>query len=284
MKAILGVLTLLSFLSVFPSCTRIDAGHTGIIVELYSSTKGVQDVTESTGMIWYNPFTTDVQEWPLYVQNALYTADQREESPDNEEFRITTKDGLVASFDVSLNYRLDPSKVPAIFKKYRKAPDILSKTVLRNYMRDGFNRAASTYTAEQLYENRTRFQNEADHHIRNLLQTEGFIVEQVVLLNEIRLPASVVQNINDKVNAIQIANKKGQEVLQQKYEADKKIEIARGDSARIIITAKAQAKANELVNSTLTQQLIQNKFIDVWDGKLPVYGQVPQLFKNITGN
>jgi hypothetical protein len=27
--------------------------------------------------------------------------------------------------------------------------------------------------------------------------------------------------------------------------------------------------------------LIQQQFIEKWDGKLPVYGQVPQLFKGI---
>lgn len=41
----------------FSSCERIDAGHEGILVELYGSDKGVNDVSLVTGMVTYNPFT-----------------------------------------------------------------------------------------------------------------------------------------------------------------------------------------------------------------------------------
>lgn len=34
------------------SCTRIDAGHEGIKVNLYGSNKGVDNVELCTGMVW----------------------------------------------------------------------------------------------------------------------------------------------------------------------------------------------------------------------------------------
>lgn len=40
------------------SCSeRIDAGSEGILVNLYGSDKGVDDVSLVTGRVWYNPFT-----------------------------------------------------------------------------------------------------------------------------------------------------------------------------------------------------------------------------------
>ena len=40
-------------------------------------------------------------------------------------------------------------------------------------------------------------------------------------------------------------------------------------------------KLNKLKQQTITPLLIQLEYINKWDGKLPVYGQVPQMFKNI---
>jgi hypothetical protein len=50
----------------------------------------------------------------------------------------------------------------------------------------------------------------------------------------------------------------------------------------LIIQAKAEAEANRLRQQSLTELLVQQQFIEKWDGKLPVYGTAPALIKNIT--
>jgi regulator of protease activity HflC (stomatin/prohibitin superfamily) len=262
------------------SCKRIDAGHVGLIVKLYGSEKGVQDVTEVTGMVWYNPFTTEVYQFPTFVQNVVFTKDATEGSPANEEFRVTTKDGLVVTFDVSMNYRVDPNKVAAIFKKYRKPLRDLDHSIMRNYMRDAYNRVSSLYSAEELYSNKSKFQTQAEDFIKKHLGAEGFIVEQVVFLNELRLPPTVVENINAKINASQIAAKKEQEIFQERAEAQKAVEKARGDSASrvleaeskaraILAEAKAQAEANQLLTKSLSPALIEYEKVRKWNGQNP---------------
>ncbi|MGD1839952.1 MAG: SPFH domain-containing protein [Thermonemataceae bacterium] len=253
------------------SCTRIDAGHVGLVVKLYGSSKGVQDVTEVTGMVWYNPVTTEIYEFPTFVQNAVFTANPQEGSRANEEFRVTTKDGLIVSFDVSMNYRVNPTKVVSIFKKYRKPLDQLDKTVIRNYMRDAYNRVSGKYTAEQLYENKITFQNDSEEKIKKTLEREGFIVEQVVLLNELRLPQAVVDNINAKINARQIALKKEQEVAQEKAEAQKEVEKAKGYAEAVRIKAEAEANANRVVAESLSPNLIEYEKVKKWNGQNPTY-------------
>ena len=59
------------------SCERIDAGHVGVKVNLYGSGKGVDDVTECTGVVFYNPLSTKIYEFPTYIQHKEYkkTAD-----------------------------------------------------------------------------------------------------------------------------------------------------------------------------------------------------------------
>ena len=43
---------LIAFIITLSSCTRIDAGHEGIKVNLYGSNKGVDNVELCTGMVW----------------------------------------------------------------------------------------------------------------------------------------------------------------------------------------------------------------------------------------
>jgi len=71
--AVSAVLSLVFILVMFNSCNeRIDAGYEGILVKMYGSEKGVQDVSLVTGRVWYNPLTESVYEFPTYVQTINY--------------------------------------------------------------------------------------------------------------------------------------------------------------------------------------------------------------------
>ncbi|WP_448530341.1 SPFH domain-containing protein [Raineya sp.] len=271
-KIVVSVAVIVLIITIISSaCKRIDAGHVGLVVKLYGSERGVQDVTEATGWVWYNPFTTQIYEFPTFVQNVVFTRDATEGSRSNEEFRVTTKDGLVVSFDVSMNYRVAPNKAAEIFRKYRKPLEELDKTVMRNYMREAYNKVSGKYTAEQLYENKIQFQNESEAEIKGFLEKEGFVVEQVVLLNELRLPQGVVDNINAKINARQIALKKEQEVAQERAEAQKEVEKAKGYAEAMRIRAEAEAEYNRKLAESISTNLIEYEKIKKWNGQTPQY-------------
>lgn len=279
-KVFFGMVALVLLMS---SCgyERIDAGHEGIKVDLYGSDKGVQEVTAVTGAVWYNSITTEVHEVPTFVQNAVYTRKDTDDSEGNEEFRVTTSNGLVVSFDVSINYYTPAESVVGIFKKYRKPVADLEKTIVKNYLRDAFNSTAATYTASELYEKRNQFQTESEKAIKDILEPEGFVIEQVVLLNELRLPQSVVKNIEAKVNATQMALRKQEELAQATADAQKKVAEAQGKADAMRIHADAERYAFEQKKKALTSLLVQQQMIDKWNGKLPVYGEVPTLFRNV---
>ncbi len=260
---------------------RIDAGYAGIRVNLYGNDKGVDDVAEVAGAVWYNPITTQIFETPLFVQNAVFTKDVTEGSYSNEEVRVTTNDGLVVSMDVSINYRVAQNKAVDIFKKYRKSLQEVTKTILRNYLRDAYNRSANHFTAEGIYTQKNKFIEKADSAFKADLSEEGFVVEKVVLLNELRLPEKIKAAIDRKIEANQIAEQKKNELEQARADANKKIETARGLAEALRIQADAERYAYEQKQKALTKLLIQQQFIEKWDGKLPVYGEVPQLFNDI---
>jgi uncharacterized membrane protein YqiK len=66
-------------------------------------------------------------------------------------------------------------------------------------------------------------------------------------------------------------------------EAQAKVRILNADAyaEATIKEAKADAEANRLKQQTITPLLISMQMAEKWNGVLPVYGQVPQLFKTI---
>ena len=63
---------------------------------------------------------------------------------------------------------------------------------------------------------------------------------------------------------------------------DKKgITISEAQAKKLLVQAEAEKKANELKQSSLTPLLIQQQFIEKWDGRSHLYGNTPILFKNV---
>lgn len=268
---------------VLPKCyERIEAGYAGIRENLYGSDRGVDDVTEVSGMVWYNPLLTRIHKFPKFIQNIVFTRDNDEGSVGNEEVRVTTNDGLIVTLDVAVNYQIDETKVVDIFVKYRKPLGEISKTIVRNEVRNAYNKAANTYTAEEIYTKKTEFINKAEALFKQELEKEGFLIDNVILLNELRLPDNIKVAIDRKIEAKQIAEMKKNELEQSKADAMKKVEQSRGEAEAMKIQADAERYAFEQKEKALTKLLVQQQMIEKWDGKLPVYGEVPTLFQDVT--
>ncbi|RYZ77332.1 MAG: SPFH domain-containing protein, partial [Proteobacteria bacterium] len=150
----------------FNSCNeRIDAGYEGILVKLYGSEKGVQDVSLVTGRVWYNPFTENVYEFPTYVQTINYAA-----------FTVNAKDGSVFSVDPTLSFKVRDGQSPVIFKKYRKDIREITETTLFNYIKDAFRIEFNKYSTDSIISNREKFENSIQTNMGELLKKEGFIL------------------------------------------------------------------------------------------------------------
>ena len=108
---------------------------------------------------------------------------------------------------------------------------------------------------------------------------EGFIVNQFT--SNLVYPETFKQAIEAKNNAVQAALRAENEVKTAEAQAKIKVATAEGNAQALLTSAKAEAEANRMKQQTLTPLLIQLEFVQKWDGKLPVYGQVPQLFKNL---
>jgi len=266
--AVLGFFTL-TFL--FFSCERIDAGHVGVKVNQYGDNKGVSDVVEVTGMVFFNPITHSIYEFPTFIQHKEYTGEN--------SFVVNSKDGSEFHVSPIINYSVQREKVPQIFAKYRRSLDQIEEGFLKTAVFDAFRLATNVYTADELISNRQKFEIEVRRILDGELGKEGFVITQFT--SNLLYPETFKKAIEAKNNAVQGALMAENKVKQAEAEAKIKVATAQGNAQAMLTSAKAEAEANSLKQKTITPMLLQLEWINKWDGKLPVYGTAPQLYKGM---
>ena len=259
-KVILVLLGLV-FASLFliNSCERIDAGHVGVKVDMYGSGKGVNDVTECTGVVFYNPITTKIYEFPTFIQHKEYK--------DDNSFVVNSKDGSEFSVSPIMNYSVQREKVPTIFAKYRRSLEEIEEGFLKTAVYDAFRLATNKYTADGLIGNREVFEVEVRRLLEGQLLKEGFVINQFT--SNLVYPDSFKKAINAKNNAVQSALMAENKVKQAEAEAKIKVATANGNAEALLANARAEAESNRLRQQTLTPMLLQQQWIEKWKGQVP---------------
>lgn len=253
-KIFIGLGILITFIS---SCTRIDAGYEGILIKQYGSDKGVQDVSLVTGRVWYNPWTETVAQYATFVQTVDYQA-----------FDVNAKDGSEFSVDPTLSFNIVPGNSPKVYVKYRKTLDAVTQTTILNYVKDAFRLQMNKYTTDEIVSNREKFESDVQKTLQKVLEAEGFRLEQ--LTSGLKYPQTIVDAVNSKNKAVQEA-----------MMVENELRVAEAQAKKMIVQAEAEKKANELKQQSLTPLLIQQQFIEKWDGKTPLYGSAPTFFKSV---
>jgi regulator of protease activity HflC (stomatin/prohibitin superfamily) len=268
---LIGVGLFFTVTLLFFSCERIDAGHVGVKVNQYGDNKGVDDVVAVTGMVFYNPFTTAIYEFPTFIQHKEYKGEN--------SFIVNSKDGSEFSVSPIMNYSVQRDKVPTIFSKYRRPLEDIEEGFLKTAVYDAFRLATNKYTADELISNRAIFEVEVRRLLDGQLLKEGFVINQFT--SNLIYPETFKKSIEAKNNAVQAALRAENEVKTAEAQAKIKVATAEGNAQAMLTSAKAEAESNRMKQVTLTPLLLQLEYINKWDGKLPVYGEVPQMFKNI---
>jgi regulator of protease activity HflC (stomatin/prohibitin superfamily) len=259
-KLVLGTIIGLVFMTfLFNSCERIDAGHVGVRVNLYGTGKGVGDITECTGWVFYNPISTKIYEFPTYIQHKEYTEDN--------SFVVNSKDGSEFHVSPIVNYSVQRDKVPAIFSKYRRTLESIEEGFLKTTIYDAFRMTANAYTAEELISNRQEFESKVRSTLDANLLKEGFIISQ--LTSNLGYPETFKKAIEAKNNAVQAALTAENQVKTAEAQAKIKVATAEGNAQAMLATSKAEAESYKLKQSAITPMLLQQMWIEKWNGVLP---------------
>lgn len=264
-------------------CTKVDKGYEAAKINTLGSDKGDIEIL-GTGRHFYNPIKYDLIINPTFFQEYIWTAKKEEGSPIDESITFQSSNSLKFRANVGAKITLKLGMSGKLYEKYHKTMDQIITTNFRNTLRDAFNRKASERDAEAIYgAGKTKFVQDVEADIR-LTWGEYLDVERIYLIGSLNPPPQLVNAINKKIEAIQTARQRENEVAEEEAKAEKVIAAAYGaaeskklaaDARAYQVRAEASARADaiEAVNKQLDKspQYIEYVKAKNWDGKLPVY-------------
>jgi len=195
----------------------------------------VQDEVLESGPHIINPLV-EITTFSIQTENYTMSAKSSEGQVEGDDaIRVLSSDGLEVTIDLSVLYKVTPSRAPYILQNIGEDyVDKIVRPVTRTAIRDN----AVNYQAVDLYSTkRQEFQYKINKTISDNFAKNGLEVQQILVRN-ITLPESVRRSIESKIQAEQDAQKMQFVLQKESQEADRKRVEAQGiaDYQRIIST------------------------------------------------
>lgn len=266
-RIVFAIIALVILVAVFSSYSVISPGNTGVIFNLW--TGALRTVPQ--GIAWKMPWVTEVQSYPTALRT--YTMVRRGgegSSQGDDSIDLPTREGQHITQDISVTYNTSEEQAAQVFKSFRGADiaDIEATFIRRTIITVAQNTAGQMSLSEVISAKRNELQDNIQKKLTTEIEKMGFHLDKVNL-GASHLPQSLEAQMQQKMAAQQQAQQAEYELQKQQMLAKAEVAKAEGEAQSILVRAKAQAEANRLLQSTLSQNLIQSKAIDKWNGELP---------------
>lgn len=247
---------------------KVPVWYTAISVDVYG--KNVVPKWLHTGRNFINPITHDYFKYPIFIQQTEYN-----------RLRFQDKSWLLVVADIGMDYKFDEEKIGTMYENYKAWVRKITNDYMRTWVKNAVNRASAEFEVDALYgQDKEKFRQLVLTNLQNDLGSKWILVNNVYFTWDMELPEAVKGRINAKIEATQTAMQKENELRATKADAAKRIAEAEwvATSAVVrskwlaeakIIEAEAISKANRLINSSITNTLIEYNKAKSWDWVLP---------------
>jgi regulator of protease activity HflC (stomatin/prohibitin superfamily) len=209
--------------------------------------KGIQDEAYLPGATYTFPAViTDWNVFNVALQNLEMVATKgRGDREDSEDLEFKTHDGNDIAVDVTVAWRIDPTKVAYLLSRVGGSTNEVKEHLVRPACRSIVRDALNTMTSEEFYVSDKRFEKaeQARQKLDVVLAPEGVIVERVIL-GEHHFNPEYEKVIHDKKLAEQTAERMVSEGNAAQQEALRNLETAKGQVSQQI--AKAQGALSQV--------------------------------------
>jgi regulator of protease activity HflC (stomatin/prohibitin superfamily) len=226
----------------FSSFTIISAGHTGVQVTFGE----VNPNALTEGVHFVNPISS-VKDVDVRLRKDQLTG-----------ANASTKDLQVVHTDIVVQYRLNASKVPQIFKEFGLNVD---EKVLGPAINESFKTVTAHYTSEELITKRQVVSDEIQAMLKGKVAPFDIDVSGISLVN-FGFSPDYQKAIEQKVIAVQQTAKAEQDLRRIEVEAKSRIAQAEGEAKAISIQASA-------IQSNGGANYVALQWIEKWNGALP---------------
>jgi regulator of protease activity HflC (stomatin/prohibitin superfamily) len=181
----------------------------------------------------------------------------------SEEATAASKDLQDARTQVAVNYVVEQDKLVEIYRTIGSSTDeqdYMQTEIMNPIIQESIKGVTAEYTADELITKRPQVKQEIDQRIKERLEAYHINVVDVSI-TDFKFSDVFAQAIEAKVTAEQNALKEENNLRVVKFQADQKIEQARGDAESIRIVNEQLVRSPEYVNYYLLQK---------WDGHMPL--------------
>jgi len=190
-----------------------------------------------------------------------------------------------------LNYRLRPDKATEVYQ--RIGPNYAS-IIIDPAAQEVLKANTALHIATEILHQRPKIKADIQKDLTAWLANYGIEMKEAALAN-IRFDAAYEKAIEAKQIEEQKAEQKRYELIQAQRQAeiaaaqakgqgDAARERAKGEADATRIRGEAEATYHQKVAASLTSTLIQQRYLERWDGKLPQFsagGSTPGMLFNL---
>ena len=163
----------------------------------------------------------------------------------NSKHEVSSKDMQTVQVETTLIYTLEPDKLGNIYKTYGVN---FENVLIKPTMSEIVNTIVAEYNIESFVEKRAEISKKISDSFILKIQNSGINVKSLLITNH---------DFSDEYNkAIEAKKVAEQGALKAKYDLEK---------------TRLDAEAQTLKQKSLNEMVLQEKAIDKWDGKLPIY-------------
>ncbi len=227
---------------IFGSFGTVGAGERGVLLQFGA----VEDKIFEEGLYLKIPLIQRVLKMDVKMQK------------DEVPARAFSKDLQTVTSKIALNYHLDPASVNKIWQEVGTNYNV---RVIAPSIQEAVKATTAQFTAEELITKRNEVKEEIKANLSKRLMERFIMVDELNIVN-FDFSDAFNEAIEAKVTAEQL-----------KLKADRDLERIRIEAEQKIVEAEGKAKAIRTEASALLQnpKVVELRWIEKWDGKVPQY-------------
>lgn len=233
-----SILAIIVLVSGIGSFAVVPAGSTGIKVRMGA----VQDTSLKEGLNFKIPFIEKIILMDNRTQIATVTGNS------------ASKDLQTVDNSIAVNFRIDPETSASLYKNVGVT---YKDTIIIPAIQESTKSVIAKYTAEELITKRTSVGTGIKNELISKLSVYGISIQNLNIVD-----FSFSDEFDKAIEAKQTAQ-------QQALKAQEDLGRIEIEAKQKVVEAEGQAKANAAIAQSIDEKVLQQKFIDKWDGKLP---------------
>jgi prohibitin 1 len=247
-----AVVAVFVLVAVFP-VVIVGAGERGVVFNNFS---GVENRILGEGMHFRIPFVESVTKVSVRTQKTDIKAE------------AASKDLQTVNTDIVINWKVDSGKVNKIYQQIGDQ-DVVADRIIIPAVNEVVKAATAQKTASEVLARRAELKADVDTLLSERLKKFDVVLEDVSIVN-----VSFSPEFNRAIEQKQVAQQEAERALFVTQQAS-------AEAQATINRARGEAEANRLKQQSLSNELLELRAIEKWDGKMPQYTGTSTPFINL---